>query len=58
MIIPLLKMTTKRIKITFNSINEGKFTIIPKSEIAEVNKRVKSEMKIIIRNLIKKQNGK
>lgn len=51
-------MTTKRIKITFNSINEGKFTIIPKSEIAEVNKRVKSEMKIIIRNLIKKQNGK
>lgn len=47
---------SKRIKITFNSINEGKFTIIPKSEIAEVNKRIKAEMKKIIRNITKKQN--
>ncbi len=46
---------TKRIKINFNSINEGRFTIIPKSEIAEVNKRIKSKMKSIIRNFNKKQ---
>ncbi len=46
---------TKRIKINFNSINEGKFTVIPKSEIAEVNKRIKSEMKPIVRDFNKKQ---
>jgi hypothetical protein len=49
---------SKRVKITFASINEGKFTIIPKKDIAETNKRIKTEMKVIIRNLTKKQNGK
>jgi len=51
-------MMSKRIKITFALINEGKFTIIHKKDIAETNKRIKAEMKIIIRNFTKKQNGK
>jgi hypothetical protein len=35
-------------KITFNKINEGKIIIIPNKDIAEINKRIKKEMKLIL----------
>lgn len=42
-------MSNKRIKISFNTVNNGEFTIIAKSEIAETNKRVKVAMKEVVR---------
>lgn len=39
---------SKRVKITFESINKGKYTIIPAKDIAETNARVKKEMKKVI----------
>lgn len=42
-------MESKRIKISFSSVNEGKYTVISRSDISEVNRRVKDEMKTIVK---------
>jgi hypothetical protein len=42
-------LKTKRTKISFSTVNEGKYTVISRSDISEVNRRVKDEMKVIVR---------
>ena len=46
---------SKRIKISFERINEGKYTVIDPKEIVETNKRIKKEMTPIIREFERKQ---
>gem|GEM_PF-1408976 len=48
-------MTSKRIKISFSTVNKGKYTIISKDVIAEANKKIKAEMKQVIREFEKRQ---
>ena len=36
---------SKRIKINFETVNEGKYEIIPKEKIFETNKRIKENIK-------------
>ena len=36
---------SKRVKISFETINEGKYEIIPSKKIAETNARIKKAMK-------------
>lgn len=36
---------SKRVKISFETINEGKYEIIPPEKIAETNERIKKAMK-------------
>ena len=38
---------SKRVKINFETINEGKYEIIPPEKIAESNARIKKAMKEI-----------
>ena len=45
---------TKRVKITFESVNEGKYTIIDPKNIAETNARIKKVMVRFKRKLFKK----
>jgi hypothetical protein len=42
---------SKRIKINFETINKGKYEIIPPQEIAESNARIKKAMKNLIEEL-------
>jgi hypothetical protein len=42
-------MSVKRVKLSFNKANEGKYTVIRSCDIAKTNKRVRSEMKEVIR---------
>lgn len=44
---------SKRVKVNFETINAGKYTIIPAKDIAEINARVKKEMKKFTKDLIK-----
>ena len=46
---------SKRKKITFGSINNGNFSIIPASDVAKSRKRISDAMKPIIRDFKKKQ---
>lgn len=46
---------SKRIKLSFKLINDKKFTVIDKSDIAETNQRVKEAMKDIVRDYEKKE---
>jgi hypothetical protein len=46
---------SKRTKISFERINEGKYTVIDPQDIAETNKRIKKEMTPIIREFERKQ---
>jgi len=46
---------SKRTKISFERINEGKYTVINPKYIAETNKRIKKEMTPIIREFDRKQ---
>lgn len=48
-------MTTKRVKISFKTVNEGKYNVIEKSVIAETNKSVKAKMKEVVRVYEKKE---
>lgn len=48
-------MATKRVKISFATVNEGRYTIIDKSAIAETNERVKEAMKDVVRSFEKKE---
>jgi hypothetical protein len=45
----------ERTKISFERINEGKYTVINPKDIAETNKRIKKEMTPIIREFERKQ---
>ena len=46
---------SKRTKISFERINEGKYTIIDPKDIFETNERIKKEMKPIIQEFERKQ---
>jgi hypothetical protein len=46
---------SKRTKISFERINEGKYTVINPQDIAETNERIKKEMKPIILEFERKQ---
>ena len=48
-------MASKRVKISFATINEGKYTVIENSVIAETNQRVKEAMKDVVRSFEKKE---
>ncbi len=45
---------SKKIKINFETINKGKYEIIPPQEIAESNARIKKAMKKFIKKLKRK----
>ena len=45
----------KRVKINFETINKGNYKIIPAEKIDESRRRIKSEMKKFVTNLIEKQ---
>ena len=49
-------MSSKRVKISFGTVNEGKITVISKSSIAETNNRVKAAMKDVVRTYEKKES--
>lgn len=49
-------MESKRVKITFDTVNEGKITIIDRSSIAQTNSRVKAAMKEVVRAYDKNEN--
>lgn len=40
---------SKRVKIRFNKIMEGRYTFIPLEEISKSNQRIKREMKEILK---------
>ena len=42
-----------RTKITFESINHGNYTIIPPALISESNARIRAEMKIYKRKILR-----
>ena len=46
---------SKRVKITFERINEGNYTIIDSKEIFHINERIKKEMQPIIRDFERKE---
>jgi len=46
---------SKRVKITFERINEGNYTIIDSKEIFHINERIKKEMTPIIRDFERKE---
>lgn len=46
---------SKRVKITFERINEGNYTIIDSKEIFHINERIKKEMEPIIRDFERKE---
>ena len=46
---------SKRVKITFERINEGNYTIIDSKEIFNINERIKKEMQPIIRDFERKE---
>jgi hypothetical protein len=47
---------SKRVKISFSKINEGKITIIDAASITATRERVRKAMEIIVRENDKKQN--
>lgn len=40
---------SKRIKFSFSTVNEGKVTAISAEDLAVSNKRIKEEMKVVVR---------
>ena len=46
---------SKRVKITFERVNEGNYTIIDSKEIFNINQRIKKEMEPIIRDFERKE---
>lgn len=46
---------SKRVKINFQTINEGNYTVIPGKEIAEVNKRIREAMLPVVREFKRKE---
>jgi len=47
-------MSTKRIKISSDIINQGKVTLISPREISESNERIQKEMRKVVRDYRKK----
>ena len=45
---------SKRVKINFETINKGKYEIIPPEKIAESRERIKQNMKAFLRKLKRK----
>lgn len=48
-------MSSKRVKISFQTVNDGRYTVIKNSTIAETNQRVKAAMKEVVRVYEKKE---
>jgi len=48
-------LSSKRIKISFESVNKGKYTVISATDIAQSSKRINSEMKEVVREHEKRQ---
>ena len=48
-------MASKRIKISFNNVNEGKITVISTDAISQTSNRIKTEMRGVVREHEKKQ---
>lgn len=48
-------MKSRRIKISFSTINDGKYTVIKQADIAQTNQRIKTEMKSVVRVFEKKE---
>lgn len=46
---------SKRVKINFESINKGNYTVIHPKDIAEINRKIKIEMVPIIREFERKE---
>jgi hypothetical protein len=46
---------SKRVKITFENINKGNYTIIDPKEIAQINERIKKEMEPIVQDFERKE---
>lgn len=46
---------SERVKITFDSINRGNYTVITPKDIYEINQRIKEEMQPIIRDFERKE---
>jgi hypothetical protein len=46
---------SKRIKINFQTVNEGNYTIIPREEIAKVNKNIREAMLPVVRDFKRKE---
>ena len=46
---------SKRIKINFETVKEGEYTVIHPKEIAEINRRIKIEMTPFIEEFKKKE---
>jgi hypothetical protein len=46
---------SKRIKINFKIVNEGKYSVIPGEEIAAVNKRIREAMLPVVREYKRKE---
>jgi hypothetical protein len=42
---------SKRVKINFETVNKGRYEIIPPAKIAESRERIKQNMKAFIRKL-------
>lgn len=51
----LIRQMSKRVKITFETINKSNYTIIEPKEIAEINERIKKEMSPIIQDFERKE---
>lgn len=48
-------MASKRIKISFKNVNEGRFTVISSADISQSSNRIKTEMKGVVREHEKRQ---
>lgn len=48
-------MSTKRIKISSETFNQGKITLISPHEISESNERIEKEMQKVVRDYRKKE---
>lgn len=48
---------SKRVKFSFSSVNEGRVTAISAEDLAASNKRIKEEMKVVVRKYKKNETG-
>lgn len=49
-------MASKRIKISFGEVNEGRYTVISRDETSRTNERVKREMGNVVKEYEKKDS--
>ena len=48
-------MSTKRVKITFHSVNAGKYTTISNQDLSASSQRIRTEMKDVVREYEKNE---